>query len=66
MEEECTTTVSAELDRPAKLRWICSRAWTDSEPSACQPAPDSAVSTFGAKAASATATIAHTVRTART
>ena len=64
-DEECTTTVSAELDCPAKLRWISVRACTDSEPSACQPAPDSAVSTLGAKAASATATIAHTIRTAR-
>ena len=49
-DEECTTTVSAELDSPAKPRWISVRACTDSEPSACQPAPDSAVSTFGAKA----------------
>ena len=63
---EWTTTVTAELESPAKLRWITVRACTDSEPSACQPAPDSAVSTFGANAASATATIAHTVRTART
>ena len=66
IDEEWTTTVSAELESPAKFRWISVRACTDSEPSACQPAPDSAVSTFGAKAARATATIAHTVRTART
>src|SRR5262245_35504251 len=60
---ECTTTVSAELESPGKLRSIAVRAWTDSEPSACHPAPDSAVSTLGAKAASATPTIAHTAIT---
>ena len=64
-DEEWTTTVSAELDRPAKLRSISVRACTDSEPSACQPAPESAVSTFGANAASTTATIAHATKIAR-
>ena len=58
---EWTTTVSAELDRPAKLRSISARACTDSEPSACQPAPDSAVSTFGANAARTRAAIAHAI-----
>ena len=65
-EGERTTTTSAELESPAKLCWISVRACTDSEPSACQPAPESAVSTFGANAASAMATIAQTIKTART
>ena len=38
-----------------KLRSISFRACTDSEPFACQPAPDSAVSTLGAKKPSPTA-----------
>ena len=63
---EWTTTISAELERPAKFRWISVRAWTDSEPFACQPAPESAVSTFGAKTPSATATTAQAIATART
>ncbi len=63
---EWTTTISAELERPAKLRWIRVRARTDSEPFACQPAPESAVSTFGANTPSATATTAHTIATVRT
>ena len=42
------------------------RACTDCEPFACQPAPESAVSTFGAKAASATATSSQAIETART
>ena len=63
--EEWTTTVSAELESPAKLRWTSVRACTDSEPFACQPAPESAVSTLGANAASATATIAHAAMIAR-
>ena len=38
------------------MRSISSRAWTDCEPVVSQPAPDSAVSTRGAKNPSATAT----------
>jgi hypothetical protein len=62
---ECTTTVSAELERPPKSRWISARARTDSDPLACQPAPDRAVSTLGAKTPSATATTAHASATSR-
>ena len=62
---EWTTTISAELERPPKLRWIRARACTDSEPEACQPAPESALSTLGAKTASETATTAHARVTAR-
>ena len=36
---EWTTTISAELESPAKFAWISARACTDSEPFACQPAP---------------------------
>ena len=39
---------------------------TDSDPFACQPAPESAVSTCGAKTASASATTAQAIATART
>ena len=41
-----------------------SRACTDSEPFACQPAPESAVSTFGANTASPSATTAQAIATA--
>ena len=47
---ECTTTWMAEEALPPKLSWASSRAATDSEPSACQPAPDRLCSTWGAKA----------------
>src|SRR5512133_4385184 len=63
---ELRTIINAELDRPAKLRWISARAFTDSEPLACQPAPDRAVSTLGAKAASTSATSSQAIETART
>ena len=49
------TTIGAELESPAKFCWISVRAATDSEPFACQPAPESAVSTCGANTASTTA-----------
>ena len=62
---ECTTTIGAELERPAKFRWIRVRAATDSEPFACHPAPESAVSTCGANTASRTATPAQVSATAR-
>src|SRR5262249_38410885 len=64
--EEGTTTGSARLERPAKVRRISVRACTQPELFACQPAPESTVSPFGANAASATATIAHARATART
>ena len=51
---------------PAKFAWISSRACTDSEPFACQPAPESAVSTLGANTPSATATTAQAIATTRT
>ena len=63
---EWTTIISAELERPAKFRWMSVRAWTDSEPFACQPAPERALSTFGAKRPSATARTAQAIATART
>src|SRR5512133_69130 len=63
---ELRTTINAELERPAKLRWIRARAFTDSEPLDCQPAPERAVSTLGAKAATATATSSQAIETART
>jgi hypothetical protein len=63
---EWTTTSGAELERPPKLCWISARAWTDSEPFACQPAPERAVSTLGAKTASASATAAQVRATRRT
>ena len=46
----CTTTWIAELALPPKCSWASSRAATDSEPSACQPAPERLGSTCGAKA----------------
>ena len=46
----CTTTWIAELAFPPKWSWASSRVATDSEPFACQPAPDSSDSTFGANA----------------
>src|SRR5579859_3949671 len=55
---EWMTTSGAELESPPKFRWISERACTDCEPLACQPAPDNAVSTCGAKTASATASVA--------
>ncbi len=47
---ECTTTWIAEEALPPKWSWASSRAATDSDPSACQPAPDRLCSTWGAKA----------------
>ena len=52
---EWRTTIGAELERPAKFCSISDRAETDSEPFACQPAPERAVSTLGAKIANTTA-----------
>ena len=46
---ECTTTWIAVEALPPKCSWASSRAATDSEPLACQPAPDSSDSTRGAK-----------------
>src|SRR5262245_63771690 len=63
---EWTTTIGAELERPPKFFWISERACTDSEPFACQPAPESSVSTFGANTASVRATTAQAIETART
>ena len=65
MSGECTTTIRALEDRPWKFWSIALRAATDSEPVASQPAPDSAVSTRGAKAPSTTATNAQPITTAR-
>ncbi len=65
LSEECTTTIRALDDRPWKLLSIALRAATDSEPVASQPAPDSAVSTFGAKTPSTTATSAQAIATIR-
>ena len=65
--------VAASARRPSG-RWrtgpgsswsIALRAATDSEPVASQPAPDSAVSTLGAKTPSATATSAQAIATVR-
>ncbi len=63
---EWTTTIGAELERPPKFRWISARACTDCDPFACQPAPESAASTFGANTASASAITAQVIETART
>ena len=63
---EWTTTIGAELERPPKFCWIRARACTDSEPFACQPAPERAVSTFGANTASASAITAQAIETTRT
>ena len=63
---EWMTTIGAELERPPKFLWISSRACTDCDPFACQPAPDNAVSTFGANTARAAATTAHATATTRT
>ena len=62
---EWSTTWSAELESPSKFRWTSSRACTDSEPFACQPAPERAVSTFGANTASAIAITAQAIATMR-
>jgi hypothetical protein len=63
---EWTTTIRAELARPAKLRSMSVRACTDSDPFACQPAPESALSTLGATRPSPTARIAQAIAMART
>ncbi len=63
---EWTTTVSAELERPAKFAWTSSRARTESEPVASQPAPERTVSTLGAKAPSTSATTVQATTTERT
>ena len=47
-----TTTWSAEPALPPKCFRASSRTWTDWEPSACQPAPDSECSTLGASSPS--------------
>ena len=65
LERECTTTIRALDDRPSKFLSITLRAATDSEPVASQPAPDSAVSTFGANTPSPTATSAQVTATRR-
>ena len=57
---EWTTTWIAVLALPPKCCWASSRAVTDSDPFACQPAPESSDSTLGAKAPSATMTSSHT------
>jgi hypothetical protein len=49
--ESGRTTIGAELERPAKFCSISERAETDSDPFACQPAPERTVSTRGAKIA---------------
>ena len=67
-------SASASGRRPSAPSWrgrrssagSASRACTDSEPFACQPAPESAVSTFGANTASAIASTAQQSATART
>ena len=64
---------SASARRPSAPSWRGRRSWpgsascacTDSEPFACQPAPESAVSTFGAKKPSPTAITIHAIATAR-
>src|SRR3990172_1318041 len=60
---ECTTTMSPALERPPNSAWTSSRASTDSESFACQPAPESAFSARSAKTPSARAT---TIQAART
>ncbi len=65
LSDECTTTIRALEDRPWKFWPMAVRAATDSEPVASQPAPDSAVSTLGAKTPSTTATSAQPITTAR-
>merc|ERR1712173_7037 len=60
---ECTTTWIAEEALPPKLSRANSRAATDSEPSACQPAPERFFSTCGAKTPSPTISRAHTIAT---
>ncbi len=61
-----TTTMSAYAPCPPKEASICSRAATDSEPAASQPAPESACSARGAKTPSPTARTAQATTTRRT
>ena len=61
----CTTTWIAELALPPKCSWASSRAATDSEPSACQPAPDSLASTLGANTPRPTISSSHTTVVSR-
>ena len=63
---ECTTTMSAELEFPANARSIRARACTDCEPESCQPAPERAVSTRGARTPSPSATTTQAIATSRT
>ena len=59
--------VHDDLDRgggvAAEVLWASSRTATDSDPLACQPAPDSAVFTFGAKAPRTATTTTHPAST---
>ena len=64
-EGEWTTTIRAALDWPPKFWSISSRACTDCEPEASQPAPERACSTRGANTPRPTASTSHATRTAR-
>ena len=63
LSSECTTTISAEDDRPPNSRSTVSRTCSDSEPVASQPAPESACSTLGAKTPRPMAMTAHVMAT---
>ena len=52
-------------ESPPNSASSCSRAWTDSEPVASQPAPESACSAFGAKNPSTATSSSQTISTAR-
>ena len=58
--------MNAWLERPPKFSWMSRRACTDSDPDASQPAPESACSTRGAKAPSASAATTQASATVRT
>src|SRR5699024_7525203 len=62
---ECATTCTAVEPLPPKCCSATSRALTESEPLACQPAPASALNTVGAKAPKPISTTAQATATQR-
>ncbi len=60
---EWTTTMRPDDALPAKFFWMRSRACTDCEPESSQPAPESAVSTRGARTPRPTTTTAQAMKT---
>ena len=63
--DEWMTTSNPLLEWPRKFAWMRFRAWTDCEPEASQPAPDSAFSARGATVPRPTTIRTHEMATVR-